>query len=65
MPSDKAIEIQRRRGRRTKANQIFPQNPIGVSLFLAVLQVLSRMKVLAYSHLISDCCAEKKVPMNH
>lgn len=49
-PLIKPIEIQRRRGGELKPTGSFAK-PIGVSLFLAVLQFLSRMKVLAYSHL--------------
>jgi hypothetical protein len=42
------VEIQRRRGGEKLPTECF-RKPVGVLLFLGVLQFLSRMKVLAYS----------------
>jgi hypothetical protein len=48
-PLIKQFEIQRRRGGENTAQPGVSAKPIGISLFLAVLQFLSRMKDIAYS----------------
>src|SRR5580693_10754502 len=47
--SDRQLEIRWRQGRGNSQPGI-PAKPIGISLFLAVLQFLSRMKDLAHYH---------------
>ena len=53
-PLTKRFEIQRRRGGEKLPTERF-RKPVGVLLFLGVLQFLSRMKVLAY-------CSRKQAP---